>query len=244
MSFGLSVRNDKGGEIISTSVRPMFYEFRGEFKVTSRYSDGEGTGSIAFPRAIRTQYRPYLFIRIIRWNRPSVNIVAFFTGGPGNWTGATFITGASSNISNLQNHDFEYVVCSLGDIPAPIGHGLAVFDEDGEVVFSSEKTLVTNARYTTTWSPVRTESQALLMRAEFQVEIDDFIDVGITTSPSMFACNYTNTYFTVVVLADSSRVIELAMRDTSGGARYWMSGDNINRIYCTPVCKFPSDRYT
>lgn len=243
MSFGLSVFNDKGGEIVSTSVRPMFYEFRGTFKVTSQYSTGEGSGSIVFPRAITTQYRPYLFIRLVNWNRPTINILATFTGSPGNWTGANFRTGATTGINNLQNHDFEYVVCSLGNIPSPSGYGMAIFSEEGDVTFSSDRSLVTNARYTTTWSIIGTGSVNLLMRANFQVEADDFIDVGITLAPSMFSCSPSNQYFTVGVLYQGVRVVELFMTDAGGGRIYDLSNDNLNRIYCTPICKFPSDRY-
>lgn len=236
---GLAVVNNYGSILITNDYKIMVFSERGEFRIQSRYTDKEGSGSVTFSRVIRTDEPPQLFLRHVSGVHSKLGVYITLLGGPGNWTGFT-VTSAVRFGDQLQNYLMEFVACKFADAPSEDRYGLNLFDESGRPLFSSSDKVVRYSKFAKEWTKA-SGSQVDIYSSGLAIEDDDFVCVSaIDRGVSWFAdgANYVG----LILLEDNRPALKLTAQRAGGG--YWYYQGTNGTCFGIPVCKFPQGRYS
>lgn len=239
MSYGLSVTNNGGSVVISSEYKTLVFSQRGEFRITSRYTDREGYGSVTFSKVITTQEPPQVFVRTTRASHSSLTFYTRMLGGAGAWTGFDVFSAASG--APLQDHYLQYVACKFSDSRSVDRYGLEIYDETGDIVYTSSDRVVRYGKFTKDWdySPPTGYGVVAVYHSRVAPDPDDFISISSVDRGNAWFCGSVNY---------------AGLRVVSGGVQSVKIVTNKSRVntdiqnfpgpsFSIPVCKFPIERY-
>lgn len=238
MSYGLSVTNNAGSVVISSEYKVMVFSERGQYRITSRYTNAVGSSSVVFAKPITTTEAPQLFSRHISGAHPSMSVYISLTGGPGNWTGFNLISAALGG-GTLQDFTMEYVVCKFSNVSSPERYGLQINDYQGSPIFSSTDRVVRYGKYTKSWT-FTNGSNVIFYNSNLAIDADDFIclssfDRGVTWYIDR------NNFAGLKILEGGAQVLK--MNVNIGNRGIWYNEQDRPTFFVIPVCKFPISRY-
>ncbi|KAA3544262.1 hypothetical protein NLO85_28005 [Pseudomonas savastanoi] len=236
--YGFSALNDSSSVIISNKYKVMVFSERGQFSITSQYSDKEGHGTVVFVRPILTQEPPQIFVRHISGSHASLGVYTTMSGGPGNWTGF-LITSAVRAGNILQNYSMEYVSCKFADQPSREVYGMNIKDENRQMVFSSADKIVSYSKFAKNWT-VEKGSVVDIYSSNLAIDADDFICVSSMDRGVMWFAD--GVQFAGLTLLENSLPVLRINAQIAGGGYWYYQGVN-GTCFGIPVCKFPVSRY-
>lgn len=243
MDYGLSVTNDYGSVIISSSYKVLVFSERGLFQITSKYSDREGAGEVTFAKPVLTQEPPQVFVRHIKGRHNGLMVYTTLRGSAGNWTGFKVTSAAAGG--DLQNHSMEYVTCKYSDKSSTDVYGLEVYDEQGKIAFTSSDRVVKYNKFTRNWrwQQFGGRSPLQVFHSDLAIDADDFISISSIdrgVSWYMDGVDYAG-----LRLLDGGKPVLAMIINTVPDSYYegwWYQGTN-GTSFSIPVCKFPIGRY-
>lgn len=242
MSYGLSATNNGGSVVISSDYKTLVFSERGNFQILSRYSDGEGYGTVTFVKPIQTQEPPQIFVRCIAASHNNLSFYTRVLGGPGNWTGFSVVRAALGG-GVVQNFNLEYVACKYSDKKSVDEYGLEIYDAQERVVYTSSDRVVRYGKFTKSWTYVPPQvayGRVAVFNSNLPLAHDDFISIS--------SVDRGNSWF-------MGSVDYAGLRIREGGAPVIKILINLNRTdinlhqgtagsaFSIPVCKFPVERY-
>lgn len=244
MSFGFEAINDNNSVIISSDSRPLVYIGRGQVSLTNSVVDRPAVGSTTFP-TVTTQAPPRIFVRLNSSRHASMNCYVYINGSPGNWTGFTMYAGAQGG-GTLPLYVLDYTLC----IPSggsgtslTSGYGMVLYGEDGQEVFNNTQRIVRFGKFTKVWSyTINITSTATFhnLNSNVSIDPDDYIDITYFNRGIVLQ-QVVNAMFTSLILySNSVRVLQMQTQATNRTDQILDAGIT---YYCTPICKFPIDRY-
>lgn len=236
--YGLSVTNSSGSILISNDYRMLVFSERGNFKITSRYTDREGSGTVTFTKAIQTTEAPQIFLRHVRGVHSSLGVYITLAGGPGNWMGFT-VTSAVRGGSSLQNYDMEFVACKYANQTSKELYGLELYDGAANPIFASDDRAVTYSNFAKKWT--RTQGSTVdVYTSDLAIAGDDFISVSSIDRGVMWFAGGAG-FVGMSLLENNLPVLKITATIAGGG--YWYYQGVNGTSFCIPVCKFPTNRY-
>ncbi|MBM0213017.1 hypothetical protein ALQ72_05112 [Pseudomonas syringae pv. maculicola] len=236
--YGFSAINDGSSVIVSNKYKVMVFSERGQFSITSRYSDREGSGTVVFIRPIRTQEPPQVFVRHISGSHASLGVYTTMSGGPENWTGF-LITSAVRSGNILQNYSMEYVSCKFADQPSTEIYGMNIKGENQQIVFSSADRIVRYSKFAKNWTVLK-GSTVDIYSSNLSIDSDDFVCVSSMDRGVMWFADGAQ-FSGMTLLENSLPVLKINAQIASGGFWYYQGVNET--CFGIPVCKFPSARY-
>lgn len=243
MDFGLSVTNDYGSVIISSSYKVLVFSERGLFQITSRYSDREGVGEVTFAKPVLTQEPPQVFVRHIKGKHNGLSVYTTLRGSAGNWTGFKVTSAASGG--DLQNHSMEHVICKYSDKPSTDVYGLEVYDEQGKIVFTSSDRVVKYNKFTRNWrwEQFGGRSPVQMFHSDLAIDADDFISISSIDRGVSWYMDGVD-YAGLRLLDGGKPVLAMTINAVPDSyyEGYWYQGTN-GTSFSIPVCKFPIEKY-
>ena len=244
MDYGLSVTNDYGSVIISSSYKVLVFSERGLFQITSKYSDGEGSGEVTFAKPVLTQEPPQVFVRYINGRHGALALYTTLRGAAGNWTGFK-VTSAVAGGSAQQNYSMEHVICKYSDKPSTDVYGLEVYDEQGKIAFTSSDRIVKYNKFTRNWRWQQFNYPSLLQvfHSDLAIDADDFISISSIDRGVSWYMDGVD-YAGLRLLDGGKPVLAMtinAVTDSYYGG-YWYQGTN-GTSFSIPVCKFQIEKY-
>lgn len=235
--FGLAVTNDYGSVIVSSNYKVMVFSERGNFKITSQYTDAEGQGAVTFAKPIKTQEPPQVFVRLVTGVHSDLGMFTGLLGGPGNWTGFRVVSAARGN-PNLQNYILEYVSCMYTSLKSVSSYGLEINDQQGNIVYTSSDNVVRFSKFSKAWTLAR-GNFVDVYDSGLAIDNDDFISISsIDRGVSWFTSHAQ--YSGITLLDGGVRVLKIHNQFRAGD--WYYQGTN-NTCLAIPVCKFPTSRY-
>lgn len=235
--FGLSVLNDSGSIIISSEYKIMVFSERGTFKITSRYTDKEGGGSVTFSKVIKTQEPPQVFVRYVSGVHNTLGLFTILLGGPGNWTGFSVVSAVRGN-PNLQDYNMEYVSCLYSNLKSTSSYGLELYDAQGDVIYTSSDNVVKYSKFSKTWSLTQGDNVDVY-DSGLTIDVDDFVSISSVDRGVNWFTNFSQ-YAGVTLISSGVRMLRIHNQKRPGD--WYYQGTNNTRL-SIPVCKFPSSRY-
>ena len=242
MSYGLSATNNGGSVVISSDYKILVFSERGSFQIVSRYSDGEGYGSVIFIKPINTLEAPQIFVRCVSASHPALSFYTRVLGSPGNWTGFSVVSSALGG-GALQNFNLEYVSCKYSDKKSIDPYGLEIYDRQEGIVYTSSDRVVRYSKFTKRWSYVPPQiayGRVAAFNSNLAIDNDDFISISSIDRGNawfMGSADYAGLRIreggapTVKILINLNRPDIGLYQGTAGAA------------FSIPVCKFPISRY-
>ncbi|BBP71111.1 hypothetical protein PHLH6_31150 [Pseudomonas sp. Seg1] len=235
--FGLSVANDYGSVIISSDYKIMVFSERGTFKITSKYTDVEGNGSVMFNKPIRTQEPPQIFVRLVSGVHNDLSIYTGLFGGPGNWTGFLVVSAVRGN-PNLQNYTLEYVSCMYSNLKSTSDYGLELFDYQGNTIYTSSDNVVKFSKFSKNWKLTQGD-WVDYYDSGLTIDADDFVSISSIDRGVNWFTGHAQ-YAGLTLLSDGVRMLRINNNVARGD--WYYQGTN-NTCLAIPVCKFPASRY-
>lgn len=244
MDYGLSVTNDYGSVIISSSYKVLVFSERGLFQITSRYSDREGAGEVTFAKPVLTQEPPQVFVRHIKGRHNGLAVYTTLRGSAGNWTGFKVTSAAAGG--DLQNHSMEYVTCKYSDKSSTDVYGLEVYDEQGKIAFTSSDRVVKYNKFTRNWrwQQFGGRSPLQVFHSDLAIDADDFISISSIDRGVSWYMDGVD-YAGLRLLDGGKPVLAMTINaevDQNQYGGYWYQGTN-GTSFAIPVCKFPIEKY-
>jgi hypothetical protein len=236
--YGLSVTNNSGSVLISNDYRMLVFSERGNFNITSRYTDREGAGSVVFARPIQTSEAPQIFLRHVRGVHSSLGVYITLAGGPGNWTGFA-VTSAVRNGSSLQDYDMEFVACKYSNQTSKDMYGLELYDGAAQPIFASDDRVVTYSKFAKNWTRAQ-GSTVYVFTSDLSIDGDDFVSVSSIDRGVMWFAGGAG-FVGMTLLENNLPVLKITATVSGGGYWYYQGVNGTN--FCIPVCKFPLTRY-
>lgn len=234
---GLSVVNDYSSLIISSEYKVMVFSERGTFKITSQYTNAEGSGTVNFVKPITTQEPPQVFVRFVSGVHNDLGIYTGLRGGPGNWTGFVVVSAVRGN-PYLQDYTLEYVSCMYSNRKSTSSYGLEIYDYQGNPIYTSSDKVVKFSKFSKNWT-VTTGNQVDYYDSGLTIESDDFISISaIDRGVSWFTGH--SQYAGITLLSNGVRMLRITNQISQGD--WYYQGTN-NTYLAIPVCKFPQNRY-
>ena len=238
MSYGLSVTNNSGSVVISSEYKVMVFSERGQYRVTSRYTDQPGGGSVVFTKPITTNEAPQVFSRHISGVHPSMSVYITLTGGPGNWTGFN-LTSATLGGSTVQNFLMEYVACKFSNMKSSQDYGLQINDYLGNPIFSAADRVVRYGKYTKKWT-FTNGTNVIFYNSNLTIDANDFICLSSFDRGVSWVID-RNAFAGLRVLEGGVQVLRMNINTRDLGNWYYQQEAPTN--FAIPVCKFPVERY-
>lgn len=240
MSYGLSATNNGGSVVISSDYKTLVFSQRGEFRITSRYTDREGFGSVEFTKAITTQEPPQIFTRCTSASHSSLTIYTRVLGGPGNWTGFN-VTSAVMGGSTLQDHYLQYVACKFADSRSAGSYGLEIDDEVGGIVYASSDRVVRYGKFTKDWDYEAPTGYGVVgvFHSRVAPDPDDFISISSIDRGNAWFCGSVN-YAGLRIVSGGLQSIKIHINRINSTIQFHKF---IGLSFSIPVCKFPVERY-
>lgn len=244
MDYGLSVTNDYGSVIISSSYKVLVFSERGLFQITSRYSDREGAGEVTFAKPVLTQEPPQVFVRHIKGKHNGLAVYTTLRGSAGNWTGFKVTSAAAGG--DLQNHSMEYVTCKYSDKSSTDVYGLEVYDEQVKLAFTSSDRVVKYNKFTRNWrwQQFGGRSPLQVFHSDLAIDADDFISISSIDRGVSWYMDGVD-YAGLRLLDGGKPVLAMTINaevDQNQYGGYWYQGTN-GTSFSIPVCKFPIEKY-
>ena len=244
MDYGLSVTNDYGSVIISSSYKVLVFSERGLFQITSRYSDREGAGEVTFAKPVLTQEPPQVFVRHIKGKHNGLAVYTTLRGSAGNWTGFKVTSAAAGG--DLQNHSMEYVTCKYSDKSSTDVYGLEVYDEQGKIAFTSSDRVVKYNKFTRNWrwQQFGGRSPLQVFHSDLAIDADDCISISSIDRGVSWYMDGVD-YAGLRLLDGGKPVLAMTINaevDQNQYGGYWYQGTN-GTSFSIPVCKFPIEKY-
>lgn len=236
--FGLSVVNDFGSVIVSNTYKIMVFSERGNFQVTSQYTDAEGQGTVTFAKPITTQEPPQVFVRFVTGVHNNLGMFTVLLGGPGNWTGFRVVSAVRGN-PNLQNYTLEYVSCMYSNLKSTSNYGLELSDGQGNIIYTSSDNVVRFGKFSKVWTLTKGNTVDVY-DSGLTIDEDDFISISSIDRGVAWFINYSQ-YAGLSLLENGVRVLKIHNQLQPGN--WYYQGTN-NTYLAIPVCKFPSSRYS
>jgi len=236
--YGISVVNNYGSVVISSTYKLLVFSERGSFQITSRYTDKEGSGTVSFSKPISTQEPPQIFLRYVSGVHDNLGVYTTLLGRPGAWTGFT-VTSAVRGGSSVQNYTVEYVSCKYADQRSQSVYGMEIWDASGTIVFTDSDKVVRYGKFTKQWT-VKSGTSVDIYSSGLSIDVDDFICVSAIDRGVVWFADGAN-FVGLTLLTDGVRVVNISAQRASGGLYYYQGLNNTS--FCIPVCKFPADRY-
>lgn len=235
--YGLAVVNNYGSLVISNEHKVMVFSERGSFRIESRYSDGEGYGSVLFSRAIHTNEPPQVFLRHVSGVHAALGVYITLLGGPGHWTG--FAVTSAVRGGELQNYLMEFVACKFADRPGSEPFGLNLFDSQARPVFSSQDKIVRYHKFAKHWEKIA-GAQVDIYASHLVIDPDDFVCASAIDRGVAWFAGGAN-YVGLILLENNAPSLKISAQVTGGG--YWYHQGTNGTCFGIPVCKFPPHRY-
>ncbi|WP_238936228.1 hypothetical protein [Pseudomonas weihenstephanensis] len=240
MNYGLSATNNGGSVVISSEYKTLVFSERGTFRITSRYIDGEGYGSVTFAKPILTQEPPQIFTCCTGASHSALAIYTRVLGGPGYWTGFN-VTSASNGVRPVQNFYMEYVSCKFSDSRSVDEFGLEIYDGSEGVVYTSSDRVVRYSKFTKDWDwrPPLGYGVVGVFHSRVAVDPDDFICISSIDRGNAWFCGRVHYAGLRIVDGGLQSVKILINRSKTYEYLTQFSGPS----FSIPVCKFPIERY-
>lgn len=242
MSYGFLATNNSGSVTISSDYKALVFSERGQYLITSPYSNSEGYGQVTFTKPITTQEPPQVFARCGTASHGSLSFYTRMLGGPGNWTG--FATTSPVMGGNIKQYfEVQYVACKFADKKGKDDFGLEIFGPDGGVAYASSDRVVRYGKFSKKW--VYTPPQVAygivgVFSSDVTPDADDYMSIS--------SIDRGNSWFMGRVVYAGIRI-----RDNSAPALKILVNFNRTDIvlhqgsdasrFSIPVCKFPIERY-
>lgn len=237
--YGLSVTNDFGSIVISSTYKVLVFSERGTFGITSQYTNAEGYGAVTFVKPITTQEPPHIFVRILTGAHNSLGFFTVIAGGSGNWTGFNIVSAVRGG-SILQNYTLEYVSCKYSDKPNTGTYGLEIRGSDGSIVYTSSDRVVKYNKFTKTWAYVQGAQVDTYTANNITIDVDDFTSISSIDRGVNWLTGGAE-YAGLTIMSGGTRMVRIT-RQIPGGGLWFYQGTN-GTCLAIPVCKFPIDRY-
>ena len=241
MSFGLSATNNGGSVVISSDYKTLVFSERGTFQITSRFSNGEGSGAATFTKVVQTQEPPQVFVRFVSGSHTSLSFYTTITGSPGNWTGFKVVSAILTG-NQTQNFSMEYVSCKYSDKKSVDMYGLEIYDYQGNIVYTSSDRVVRYSKFTKNWTWMRPNYPGVVnvFNSGLVLDADDFvsissIDRGVSWNMGLV------TYAGLRIRNGGVPVVQILTNATNPGDNW--KPDVATSRFSIPVCKFPIARY-
>ncbi|RMN34762.1 hypothetical protein ALQ61_04152 [Pseudomonas coronafaciens pv. zizaniae] len=238
VDYGFSAVNGASSVIIGSKYKVLVFSERGQFAITSRYTDKEGFGSVVFARPILTQEPPQIFVRHITGSHPDLGIYTTMSGGPGNWTGF-LVTSAVRFGGAVQNYSMEYVSCKFADQPSPEVYGMNIRDDAWRIVFSSADKIVRYSKFAKNWT-LQKGDMVDIYNSNLTIDADDFVCISSIDRGVMWFADGVQ-FAGLTLLSNSVPVLQINAQIAGGG--YWYYQGMNETCFAIPVCKFPVSRY-
>lgn len=249
MSYGFSAVNSSGSILVSSSARVLVYRFRGQGRLTSRYTNRPGYMEVVFSSPVTSVTPPHIFIRVLSASHSSCAVITAVSGTPGNWTGFTLTSGVLGG-SRLQDFLIDYVVCSTEPkVVSPTGYGFNILDEAGASVFNSSEKVCSTTKWTKKWRnrPYWFDSYYGGYRYlptdasgnDMSIAVDEYCDITAVSSGFWLSWVRSIEYAAVVIWQDNANTLQI---DHQGGVQNLRAAPaDLN--FSVPICKFPLSRY-
>ncbi|MDC3735397.1 hypothetical protein KDL27_06340 [Pseudomonas syringae pv. syringae] len=238
VDYGFSAVNGSSSVIISSKYKVLVFSERGQFSITSQYTDKEGFGSVVFTRPVLTQEPPQIFVRHISGSHPSLGVYTTMSGSPGNWTGF-LVTSAVRPGGTLQNYSMEFVSCKFADQPSSQVYGMNIRDEGGRIVFSSSDKIVRYSKFAKGWT-LQKGDLVDIYNSNLTIDADDFVCISSIDRGVMWFADGVQ-FAGLTLLANGVPVLQINAQIAGGG--YWYYQGVNETSFAIPVCKFPVSRY-
>jgi hypothetical protein len=237
-NFGISVTNNSDSVMITSQYKIMVFSERGTFRIQSKYTDREGSGSVTFLRPILSQEPPQIFLRFVNGVHSDLGVYTTILGGAGNWTGFR-MTSAVRRGSSLQNYLMEYVSCKYADRQSTDLYGMNIWDENGTILFSASDRVVRYSKFSKVWT--KTAGNTVdIYSSNVTIDADDFVSVSSLDRGVIWFADGAS-FVGLNLLTKGALTLNISAQRSGGGYDYnqGVAGQN----FCIPVCKFPTSRY-
>lgn len=208
-----------------------------------RVVDRPAVGSISFSAPIPTDAPPRLFVRLASSRHESMEMYVVINGRAGAWTGFTIYAPAQGG-RTLPQYVLDYVIARSSFRKPKRDWVFQLLDEKGNTVFCDEEILVRFSRFTKKWTMAREMSGNGYTYTTFYsgmiIEADDFIDVTFFNRGIVTQTTGRLDFTGVRIYNGSARVFQLQAQCGNETVRP-LGIAEMN--FCTPICKFPLDKF-
>lgn len=204
--------------------------------------DRPATGSISFASPIRDSSPPRLFVRLSSSRHGSLEVYVVINGVPGAWTGFTIYAAAQGG-KTLPLYELDYVVARPSFREPASDWAFQLLDGAGKTVFCSDEVIVRFSKFTKKWVLRSATGAAGLyyntLYSGVTIEFDDFVDVTFFNRGLVVQFAQGLMYTGIQLYSGGVRVFNLQAQCSNSLTRD--ASGSIN--FCTPICKFPVDRF-
>lgn len=228
-NFGLQVTNDSGVLQLDDTTPILVYLFRGTVTTST-----PGTSSVTFPKPVKTNNPPQIFLRIYDITSPGNLSYIVMLGSPGNWTG--FTLRSASGVGGTTS--FEWVATVDSKSLHSDGFGLEVYGPDGTSNFNSEFLPVFASKVTTRWTYQFYFGNVRALISDVKHGPDEFVSISSLNNGYEFFGDVEYIGLSLWGYGQRDLSIMVNMWDVGSGPQ-----DQYSVNIGIPICKFPIDKY-